>query len=682
MKQKLLKCMLLLCVLVGGISSAWADSYTWTTASGQLSTSTNSVTVNGVTWAFAPTWSDNSKKYVNWSGGSSNWYQIGSSKNIMSALNLSTSGITGTITSVEVKWSSAASNNANLLVSVGGSSFTSTASASSSSTIQTSTYTGSGSGTLELAFTCTTGIKLQKISVIYSASGGGSEPSISLGSTSIEATEAAKEGTINVTYNNLTDYASEVIFYESNGTTPATYDHSWLTAGINSTTKNLEYSITANTGAARTAYLKVHATSNDADIESSLITITQAKKTVASPVFSHEGGSYMQGLTFTITSEGNTIYYTTDNSAPSNSSTEYTGPIAITEGKVVYKAIAYDSYGNASSVVTRSYTGIATATLPFSWTGTNTAGKAQLAQETGVVANLGGDYAASNAPYRLKFDGVNKSVTIYAGEKPDVVTFTAKLFEATEGDGSKISVQGSADGLTFTEIEEFTIKGAKDDTFEFTTSNAFAATHRAVKLVMSSKEKNVGVGTICINCIPVTLNATGYATFASTYPLDFTNSNIKAYIATAAAGSSVNLSAVNKVPANTGVVLNYSGEITENIPVFDGTGADDVDGNCLLVSDGTVKGGTGIYALANKNHGIGFYQVNNSVTIPKGKAYLQTGANTKEFLIFNFSDDETGINTVNSSELMVNGSIFNLSGQRISKLQKGVNIVNGKKVLF
>lgn len=182
--------------------------------------------------------------------------------------------------------------------------------------------------------------------------------------------------------------------------------------------------------------------------------------------------------------------------------------------------------------------------------------------------------------------------------------------------------------------------------------------------------------------VPVTLNATGYATYASTYPLDFTNSNIKAYIATEAEGSAVNLSAVNKVPANTGVVLNYSGEITENIPVFDGTSADDVAGNCLLVSDGIVKGGAGIYALANKNHGVGFYLVNSSVTIPKGKAYLQTGANTKEFLIFNFSDDETGINTVNSSELMVNGSIYNLSGQRISKLQKGVNIVNGKKVLF
>ena len=394
----------------------------------------------------------------------------------------------------------------------------------------------------------------------------------------------------------------------------------------------------------------------------------------------------MQGTNITISSEGNTIYYnlTTDGSTPgnpTNASTEYTAPIILSSGTTKIKAIAYDTYGNASSVVTRTYTGIALASLPFSWTGTKSSGKDELAKETGVAVNLGSNYAESNAPYRLKFDGAGKYVAIYLDSKPEVVSFTAKLFNAAST-GSKIKVQGSADGITFTDIEEFTIKGAANETFEFTTSNAFESTHRVVKLVMSSKDQNVGVGNISINLVKATLNATGYATFASTYPLDFTNSNIKAYIATAAAGSSVSLSAVNKVPANTGVVLNYSGEITENIPVFDGTGADDVSDNLLLVSDGTVTGGTGIYALANKNHGVGFYLVNNSVTIPNGKAYLQTTANTKEFLNFDFRDDETGINTVNGSELMVNSPIYNLSGQRMSKLQKGINIVNGKKVLF
>ena len=43
----------------------------------------------------------------------------------------------------------------------------------------------------------------------------------------------------------------------------------------------------------------------------------------------------------------------------------------------------------------------------------------------------------------------------------------------------------------------------------------------------------------------------------------------------------------------------------------------------------------------------------------------------------------TGIEEVNGQWSMANGqSIYNLAGQRISKMQKGINIVNGKKVLF
>lgn len=44
--------------------------------------------------------------------------------------------------------------------------------------------------------------------------------------------------------------------------------------------------------------------------------------------------------------------------------------------------------------------------------------------------------------------------------------------------------------------------------------------------------------------------------------------------------------------------------------------------------------------------------------------------------------DPDGIKTIyNAQSTMENATIFNLSGQRISKLQKGINIVNGKKVL-
>ena len=44
------------------------------------------------------------------------------------------------------------------------------------------------------------------------------------------------------------------------------------------------------------------------------------------------------------------------------------------------------------------------------------------------------------------------------------------------------------------------------------------------------------------------------------------------------------------------------------------------------------------------------------------------------------SDDPTAIEMVNGQSSIVN-EIYNLAGQRISKMQKGINIVNGKKIL-
>ena len=44
--------------------------------------------------------------------------------------------------------------------------------------------------------------------------------------------------------------------------------------------------------------------------------------------------------------------------------------------------------------------------------------------------------------------------------------------------------------------------------------------------------------------------------------------------------------------------------------------------------------------------------------------------------------DPDGISTIEHSTLNIEHSIYNLSGQRISRLQKGINIINGKKVLY
>jgi len=65
------------------------------------------------------------------------------------------------------------------------------------------------------------------------------------------------------------------------------------------------------------------------------------------------------------------------------------------------------------------------------------------------------------------------------------------------------------------------------------------------------------------------------------------------------------------------------------------------------------------------------------------RSHIETpvSAGVKAFDII-FGDDETGISDINSQWSMVNGqSIYNLAGQRLNKVQKGVNIINGKKTL-
>ena len=90
----------------------------------------------------------------------------------------------------------------------------------------------------------------------------------------------------------------------------------------------------------------------------------------------------------------------------------------------------------------------------------------------------------------------------------------------------------------------------------------------------------------------------------------------------------------------------------------------------------TAADGT-MYILANGADGVGFYKAEG--TIPAGKAYFQSTSGVKAF--FFDGDDATGISGVDAN-LNANDAIYNIAGQRIQKMQKGINIINGKKVLF
>ena len=80
-------------------------------------------------------------------------------------------------------------------------------------------------------------------------------------------------------------------------------------------------------------------------------------QTVATPAFSVASGAVNSGTEVTIScaTEGAKIYYTTDGSEPTASSTEYTAAISVTAA-VTLKAIAVKSGMNGSAVASVSYT--------------------------------------------------------------------------------------------------------------------------------------------------------------------------------------------------------------------------------------------------------------------------------------------------------------------------------------
>lgn len=185
-----------------------------------------------------------------------------------------------------------------------------------------------------------------------------------------------------------------------------------------------------------------------------------------------------------------------------------------------------------------------------------------------------------------------------------------------------------------------------------------------------------------VNSIDVTISAAGYATLNVGFPLEIPT-NVTAYTGTVE-GENLKLTELSGViPANTPVILegaegNYTFSIAKGNT--DASPEQDMLGSLLSV---TQDGESAYYALGKKNGQVGFYKMAEGNAIPSNKAYLRVSANAsvKGFAFMTDADTETGINghEVNSSES--SSSIYNLNGQQISKVQRGVNIINGKKII-
>ena len=188
----------------------------------------------------------------------------------------------------------------------------------------------------------------------------------------------------------------------------------------------------------------------------------------------------------------------------------------------------------------------------------------------------------------------------------------------------------------------------------------------------------------------VTIGTEGIATYSkSGKAIDFTNTNIKAYYASAVEKGKVTLTPINQVPAYTGIIVKGEPGKCE-IPVIDKI--DGLGTNYLKAVgdwDGTITASPdAIYHYSfTETATPTFSLVTQDTDIPAHKAYLETPTDiTPETgsieLVFT-DDTSTGINEI-ETEVQESGdnSYYNLQGMRVEHPTKGIYIHKGKKIII
>lgn len=141
-------------------------------------------------------------------------------------------------------------------------------------------------------------------------------------------------------------------------------------------------------------------------------------------------------------------------------------------------------------------------------------------------------------------------------------------------------------------------------------------------------------------------------------------------------------SAVTSLAANKPVLVTKAGEYTASPVSVAETSASQINtnGNLTGVYQNT-EAPVGSYVLQKHDDRVAFYLVNNTKPMVKPfRAYIKPqSTNAKQFIKVVFDGEATGIKEITSDN--TKAEIFDLSGRRVAKAQKGVYIINGKKVI-
>jgi hypothetical protein len=314
----------------------------------------------------------------------------------------------------------------------------------------------------------------------------------------------------------------------------------------------------------------------------------------------------------------------------------------------------------------------------------------QKADGTGTVAPE--VYTAEGIALRLVSIDVSENPTKVSNTP---ITITARLANNSSTTYSSPIRLWVKDGTSWSHLGEFTGEqiasgSSQNYVFSYTPNTAGIFTF-ILSYYDSSKSTNMLFGpNFNLAVYPAgTMNQYGWATFSSNCPLDFTNvEGIEAaYIVTGNDGTTINKTAVTKVPANTGLLLKGTANADYIIPITQDE-TDDVSSNKLVAvsSETTVNKATDAnttnYVLSVQDNKVVFASINEtSATVPAGRAYLTLTSATAPWFSLDGDGETTGISEVRGANDEFGSVFYDLSGRRVDNPTKGVYIVKGRKVI-
>ena len=432
--------------------------------------------------------------------------------------------------------------------------------------------------------------------------------------------------------------------------------------------------------------------------------ITVGKLTLNAPTFTktaYSAGNYTVEITSNQSSldpapASPVIKYSIDG----GSEETYSSAIAVSAGSTVAAHVEADNYNNSSTAELE--TGIQ-PNLPVNWT-QNYVGKVTgdiTLYEDGegyhncIVSEAGDNYYVYSSDGTSAFTNANAGFQVYDGGSPrkwmirqstgggGMYNFTAgnagvAIANLTVGQIVKVEWTTSSYG-GFTHNSGVT----KLDNISYGSVGYYEVTTDGTAKFTAARNAYVKNITVYDVIVSKTITSAGWATYCSPYALDFSSSitNLtKAYLVTGASGSTLTLSEITgTIPANTGVLLE--GEGTVSIPVV-ASSSTDVSANKLVgVTSNTVIAAEAGYVLMGSPT-LGFYLNNKAFTVGANTAYLPASfAAARAFYLFG-DDEVTGVNEVIEVKEVNDDSFYDLQGRCVAQPQKGLYIVNGKKVVI